>query len=140
MDYRPSLMNTHFTPPSQCAECPRLRAWSHRLNSIQEDINAASQAIAEVFWSSDIEQYMRQVDNEEGYHRHLLELGKTSLSQLTEQCTGLARAADVIDDTSMHSDGVNPLIIEYPVCGVPNDEWDALDSAMLYLPLEGEDD
>ena len=128
-----------FITPGTCVGCPQLKAWDRRLDSINRDIENAPESTAEVFGTSDIELYMTKVDTEEGHYLHQYMVAKTVIDHLIEHCDGFTTRKDVVN-VGCTGEQVDPLVVDIPVCGIPNEEWEGLNRVLLYLPLEGEDE
>ena len=127
-----------FDIPDKCASCRKLREWDLRIDGIDESIDKAPDEAAEVVGTDDMERYMAMVDTDQGYYLHKRAVALKIVTLLIEHCDGFSKRKDVVD-VSQADEPVNPLVVDIPVCGIPDVEWQELNRVLAFLPLEGEE-
>lgn len=128
-----------FDIPDKCAGCHNLKTWSRRLDGIDELIENAPDANAEAVGTDDMERYMKAVDTDQGHYLHQRAIILKVVGLFIEHCDGFSKRKDVVD-VSQGDEPVNPLVVDIPVCGIPDVEWQELNRVLAFLPLEGEDE
>jgi|GEM_PF-2390609 len=124
--------------PAKCMGCHKLEEWNGRLREYDALIENAPDEAAEVVGTDDMERYMKAVDTDQGDYLYRRAMAVTILKYYVAHCDGFSTSKGVVN-VSGSQERAEPLITDFPQCGVPEVEWQELNHKIAFLPLEGED-